>query len=212
MTRYDKRTRWLAAGLAAVAGYVDATGFLASKGFFVAFMSGNSTRLAVGIVERASDAATASALIALFVIGVIGGSLVGRRAGPRHRSSVIALVAAMLGLAVLCAAARESYVALACMALAMGAENAIFETEGEVQIGLTYMTGTLVKLGQRLATALSGGDRWGWAPFAMLWAGLATGAVAGAAVFPVFGLMSLVLPMALLAIATLAQRHYETGH
>jgi uncharacterized membrane protein YoaK (UPF0700 family) len=196
----------LAASLAAVAGYVDATGFLASKGFFVSFMSGNSTRLAVGTVERAADAAAALALIGIFVVGVVIGSLVGRRAGRHQRSSVIALVAGALGVAALLAGLNQAHAALGLMALAMGAENAIFEAEGEVQIGLTYMTGTLVKFGQRLGTALSGGDRWGWAPYAMLWLGLVAGAVLGAALFPLFGFSSLWLPAALLALLALLVR------
>ena len=206
MTRYDQRTRALAASLAAVAGYVDATGFLASKGFFVSFMSGNSTRLAVGSVERAADAAAALALIAIFVVGVVIGSLIGRRAGRRQRSSVIVLVAAALMLAALLSVFGQPRAALALMALAMGAENAIFEAEGEVQIGLTYMTGTLVKFGQRLGTALSGGDRWGWLPYAMLWLGLVAGAVVGAVMFPLFGLVSLLLPAALLGVLALLVR------
>jgi uncharacterized membrane protein YoaK (UPF0700 family) len=206
VTRYDQRTRALAASLAAVAGYVDATGFLASKGFFVSFMSGNSTRLAVGSVERAADAAAALALIAIFVVGVVIGSLIGRRAGRRQRSSVIVLVAAALMLAALLSVFGQPRAALALMALAMGAENAIFEAEGEVQIGLTYMTGTLVKFGQRLGTALSGGDRWGWLPYAMLWLGLVAGAVVGAVMFPLFGLVSLLLPAALLGVLALLVR------
>lgn len=199
MTRYDLPTRTLAACLAAVAGYVDAIGFMASKGFFVSFMSGNSTRLAVGSVERASDAAAAFALIALFVAGVVVGSLIGRRAGAHQQSRVILLVALLLGGAALLAASGYPMVALGAMALAMGAENAIFESGGEVQIGLTYMTGTLVKLGQRLATALSGGDRWAWIPFAMLWVGLAAGAVCGALAFQIFGLNALWLPVIVLS-------------
>jgi uncharacterized membrane protein YoaK (UPF0700 family) len=47
------------------------------------------------------------------------------------------------------------------MALAMGTENAIFERDGKIQVGLAYMAGTLAKAGQHLATALEGGDRWG---------------------------------------------------
>jgi uncharacterized membrane protein YoaK (UPF0700 family) len=207
VTRYDQRTRALAASLAAVAGYVDATGFLASKGFFVSFMSGNSTRLAVGSIERAADAAVALALIAIFVVGVVVGSLVGRRAGRHQRSAVIALVSAALLFAVLLSSAGQPHAALALMALAMGAENAIFEAEGEVQIGLTYMTGTLVKFGQRLGTALSGGDRWGWAPYALLWLGLVAGAVSGAALFPLFGLKSLLVPAGFLAILALLVAH-----
>jgi uncharacterized membrane protein YoaK (UPF0700 family) len=207
VTRYDQRTRALAASLAAVAGYVDATGFLASRGFFVSFMSGNSTRLAVGSIERAADAAAALALISIFVVGVVIGSLIGRRAGRHQRSSVIGLVAVALVSAALLSALGYPRAALGMMALAMGAENAIFEAEGEVQIGLTYMTGTLVKFGQRLGTTLSGGDRWGWVPYAMLWLGLVSGAVLGAAMFPLFGLLSLLLPAALLiALALLVRR------
>ena len=37
--------------LSTLAGYVDATGFLMLGGFFVSFMSGNSTRLGVGLIE-----------------------------------------------------------------------------------------------------------------------------------------------------------------
>ncbi len=209
MTRYDLPTRTRAACLAAVAGYVDAIGFIASQGFFVSFMSGNSTRLAVGSVDRARDAAAALALIALFVFGVVLGSLAGRRAGRHHQSRVIFLVAIALGIAAILAAGGHVLPALGVMAFAMGTENAIFESDGEVQIGLTYMTGTLVKLGQRLATALSGGDRWAWIPFAMLWIGLVAGAVCGAFAFPRFGLSALWLPVALLSVLTIMCRSAE---
>ena len=50
MVRYDRRVKLLAAGLSALAGFVDATGFIQMGGFFVSFMSGNTTR------RRASDA------------------------------------------------------------------------------------------------------------------------------------------------------------
>ena len=60
-------------------------------------------------------------------------------------------MAGCLALAALPGRMGFSAAAIAAMALAMGAENAVFEREGEVHIGLTYMTGTLVKFGQRLA-------------------------------------------------------------
>nr|WP_295670961.1 DUF1275 family protein [Sphingomonas sp.] len=46
-----------------MAGYVDAVGFLATGGYFVSFMSGNSTRLAVGIAQGAASAAITAGLI-----------------------------------------------------------------------------------------------------------------------------------------------------
>ena len=36
-------------------------------------------------------------------------------------------------------------------------------------LGLTYVTGALVKVGQLAAEALTGGARWGWAPNLLLW-------------------------------------------
>lgn len=73
--------------------------------------------------------------------------------------------------------------AIASLALAMGAENAVFQRDGEVSIGVTYMTGTLVKLAQGIADAMQGRGRWSWVPYLWLWLGLATGAVAGAGLY-----------------------------
>jgi uncharacterized membrane protein YoaK (UPF0700 family) len=77
------------------------------------------------------------------------------------------------------------------VAAAMGAENTTFERDGEVSIGLTYMTGALVKLGQRLAGAIMGGPKLAWVPYLMLWLGLVGGAVAGALAWPALGLAGL---------------------
>ena len=66
----------------------------------------------------------------------------------------------------------------------MGAENGMFTRDGEVSIGLTYMTGSLVRMGQKLAGALMGdNDRWGWIPYLFLWSGFVAGAVMAACVF-----------------------------
>ena len=49
MKDYSRKGVMLAATLSALAGYVDAVGFMTLGGFFVSFMSGNSTRLGVGL-------------------------------------------------------------------------------------------------------------------------------------------------------------------
>ena len=81
--------------------------------------------------------------------------------------------------------------AVACMSLAMGAENLVFAKKGEVSLGVTYMTGTLVKLGQKLAAMFWGGARTAWVPYFTLWAGLICGAVLGAISYSYLGLQSL---------------------
>jgi uncharacterized membrane protein YoaK (UPF0700 family) len=204
MIRYERRTKFLAAGLSALAGFVDATGFIKLGGFFVSFMSGNTTRFAVGLAQGAVPAAIAAGLIGSFVFGVMAGTLTGQLAG-RHRAPIIlALVAALLALAAGFGAAGSTPGAAVAMTLAMGAENAVFAHEGEVHIGLTYMTGTLVKLGQRLAAALLGGDRLAWWPYFLLWFGLASGAVAGALVYPYLGLGNLWLAAGAAALFAVA--------
>ena len=206
MTRFDARTRALAICLSAVAGYIDGIGFLATGGFFVSFMSGNSTRLAVGTAQHSAVASTALGLIVVFVAGVTGGSLIGRVLGAHRRSGVPAGMAAVLAVAALLGTAGQMWPAIALMAFTMGAENTVFEEDGEVRLGLTYMTGTLVKLGQRIATALLGGSRWGWVPHLGLWVGLVTGAILGAAVFQRFGFAALWMAVVALLLVAVAAR------
>lgn len=203
MTRYDKRIRALAVCCSALAGYVDAIGFLSLGGFFVSFMSGNSTRLGVGLAQGSTAAAVAAGLIGTFLLGVIAGSFTGHAAGGRRRPAVLALVAALLTIAAACASVGWPHAAIVAAGLAMGAENAIFERDGEVHIGLTYMTGTLVKLGQRITVALLGGDRMAWVPYLMLWLGLVAGGLAGALVYPRLGLGGLWIAAGVAAVLAL---------
>jgi uncharacterized membrane protein YoaK (UPF0700 family) len=187
MTSYAKRVRLFAAGLSGLAGFVDAIGFISLGGFFVSFMSGNTTRLGVGLARNPDAALLAIGLIALFVTGVMAGTLTRRFTPWRAAASVLLLVAALLALAARLEAQGWPTAAAAAMVLAMGAENTVFEREGEVHIGLTYMTGTLVRLGQHLTAAMLGGPPLAWLSYLLLWLGLAGGAAAGALLYPVLG-------------------------
>ena len=88
--------------------------------------------------------------------------------------------ALLLAAAALCYAFGLPNVAVAAIVLAMGLENAVFQIDGGAGLGLTYVTGALVKVGQLVAAALTGGARWGWAPNLLLWAALVAGSVCGA--------------------------------
>jgi uncharacterized membrane protein YoaK (UPF0700 family) len=180
MTRLESRARLFACLLAALAGFVDAIGFIRSGGFFVSFMSGNSTRLGVGIANHLSDGLVACYLVVSFVGGVVFGSLAGEAAGARRPAVALASVAALLGAAAYLGGAERTLTALACLALAMGAVNTVFEREGEVRFGVTYMTGGLVRVGTGIASAIRGRGAWAWLNNLLLWVTFVGGAVAGA--------------------------------
>jgi uncharacterized membrane protein YoaK (UPF0700 family) len=144
-------------------------------------MSGNSTRMGVSLAEGDwQNAAAALGLVALFVGGAAAGSLIvlGGRSGRQPRLQLAEAI--LLAAAALCHAFGLSNAAVGAIVLAMGLENAMFQIQGGAGLGLTYVTGALVKAGQLIAAALKGEDRWGWVPNLLLWAALVAGAACGA--------------------------------
>ena len=180
MNSIDRSRRRLAIAAAALAGFVDAAGFLSASGYFVSFMSGNTTRLGVDLVMAPSQAIVPVGLIGGFVLGVFAGALLAARAGPRRKVAVLALVTVLLTGAALAHLAGAGIAMLAFLVLAMGALNNTFQRDGAVSVGLTYMTGALVRFAQGLAARIDGTGGEGWGNWLMLWLGLATGATAGA--------------------------------
>jgi uncharacterized membrane protein YoaK (UPF0700 family) len=174
----------LACALSALAGYVDGIGFLHLGGLFVSFMSGNSTRMGVSVAEgHFQAAAEAFGLIVLFVLGAACGSLIVLGRSLISQCWVLLAEGLLLALAGLCHALDLENLAVAAIVLAMGLENAVFQIEGGSGLGLTYVTGALVKVGQLLAASLTGGKRFGWVPNLLLWAALVAGSVGGALVY-----------------------------
>lgn len=181
MIRFDRPHQQLAIGIALLAGFVDAIGFVESAGFFVSFMTGNSTRLAVGTAAWGEAAMIAGGIIATFIAGVVGGALVAANCRPEARASaILALVALLLVGATGLRLMEAGWSAVACLALAMGVANAALEGADGAAVGVTYMTGTLVQMGHKIANALRRtGDR-RWHAHLWLWAGLVAGAIVGA--------------------------------
>lgn len=193
MHTHDRTSRLLATGLSLLAGHVDALGFMALGGFFVSFMSGNSTRFSVGLMESAPliTALLPLGIIALFVTGVMLGKFIRHHRLHNPSTSLLAFMSFCLFLGALFAELGFVLATVPCMAIAMGAANNVFVREGEVSIGVTYMTGTLVKFGQRLAGSCLGEPDSHWLPYFLLWASLILGAFAGAASFHYFQLSAL---------------------
>src|SRR6201996_8777028 len=152
----------LACALSALAGYVDGIGFLHLGGLFVSFMSGNSTRMGVSLAAGNWPAAgEAATLIALFVLGAACGSLIVLGRGRYSQSRVLLIEAVLLAAAASLYGFGLDRIAIAAIVMAMGLENAVFQIEGGSGLGLTYVTGALVKVGQLIAAALTGGEPFG---------------------------------------------------
>lgn len=206
MQRTESPLIVIAVCLAALAGFVDALAFTSLGGFFASFMSGNTTRLGVGLgTGDASVAMTAGALVISFIAGVILATVILRAAPERHRTGVMLTVTILLLLAAGLASVAPGPHVLLLLAAAMGTENGVFNRDGEVTIGVTYMTGSLVRVGQKMAHALMGDpDRWGWVPYLALWTGFLAGVVFGAAAHLRWGWGALWLAPIAAAMLTLA--------
>jgi len=183
----QRREVLLAVVLSAIAGFIDAVGFVHLGGYFVSFMSGNTTEMAAGgALHTWKTAGKAAGLIGTFFVGVILGAVAARLG--RSRMTVLWLVCALLLLAASLGNNGADIAGMLLLCAAMGALNSVFQRDGEVAVGLTYMTGTLVKSGQRLVDAFTGGDRTLWLRHLLLWAALAVGGFAGALSYHHLGL------------------------
>lgn len=206
-TRRPLRSRMfaMAVALAGLAGWVDATAFVRFARTYVSFMSGNSTALAAAVSGTDSPRLVllASVLLA-FVAGVIAGESIAIAAGRRRHAAALVGEAAVLATAgVTALPAGAPFVPTVLLAFALGIQNAALHSAGGLKVALTYVTGTLVRLGRAITAALVRRGKWRAAlPHAFLWLGLMAGAVAGAAVARVSAALSIFLAaMIALAIA-----------
>ncbi len=193
MSRDERAQLLLAVGLTALAGCVDAIGLLRLGNLYVSFMSGDSTQFAVAISQaRWIKAGETGGIVVLFVLGAILGRLLAVAAKRWGRTVVLAIETLLLMLAA--ALGPATRLAIVPLVMAMGMQNAAVRKAGQSKTGLTYITGALVSLGEKLADAFSARtarERWAWAPHFLLWLGLVIGALCGALTYRTFGIRSL---------------------
>jgi uncharacterized membrane protein YoaK (UPF0700 family) len=145
---------WLAVPLVAIAGYVDAIGWLRLQELFVSFMSGTSTILGIALADGpAGRAAVLALVVGLFVAGAIAGAALGRLAGRWRAAAVLGLVAVLLALAwKLSWLGPRLPPAAYALVPAMGALNLALPGVG----GITFVTGALTRFAEALVAALAG--------------------------------------------------------
>jgi uncharacterized membrane protein YoaK (UPF0700 family) len=202
----------LAAALAMIAGFVDAYGMI-TYGVYVSFMSGNTTQTGYQAAEGAFRPASLSALaILFFVVGSFAGTLMvefaGRYARPVLYGVVAAALAAIIGLTQL--GMLPGAVAIAAISVAMGVMNNALSRVGAQAVSLTFVTGSLSRVGSSLALAMRRAPlRDAQGPWdthlrralllARLWLGFLVGAFLSGAVTPRYGALVLSAPALILA-------------
>lgn len=152
----EKRVLWLAAILlAAVAGYVDGFGLLFLK-TYVSFMSGNTTNTGVASGQGKFHAASLPALaIVFFVTGSFLGNLVSQFRWRHCHRMMFGLIAGGLALVsgLEWAGLRNVQLEVTLLCVTMGMVNPVLSKVGVEAVSLTFMTGTLSRIGGHLALA-----------------------------------------------------------
>jgi len=169
--------------LAGLAGWVDGVGFVHWHGLFVSFMSGNTTQTGAAAGADWPSVIRAGRTVLVFVLGVLLGELIAAPCRTWGRPVVLLVESILLWLGVGASAAGwGDAVVSSVLGLAMGIQNASVYEVGRISIALTYVTGTLVKIGRGMAEALRGAGQWrAIIPYLGLWSALLAGAFAGAA-------------------------------
>jgi uncharacterized membrane protein YoaK (UPF0700 family) len=210
--RQARSAELLAATLAMIAGFIDAYGMITYR-VFVSFMSGNTTQTGYQAAEGVfGPAALAALAILAFVIGSFAGTLLVQAAGGLARRAVFGVVAAALaevvGLTYFGFLSVESGIAI--VSVAMGVMNSAFSRVGAQSVSLTFVTGTLSRVGSHLALAARRAplaDAQGpWDThlrralmLSRVWAGFFAGALLSGAATPRFGAWVLSAPALILA-------------
>jgi uncharacterized membrane protein YoaK (UPF0700 family) len=199
---------WVLAGLAGVLG---ATAFTHSEGYFVTFMTGNAQRAVLGYFRHdVLLAATAAVLLLCFVGGVVVASVCRRRlwSGHPHGPTVLTTIS-LVGATVLdvidegWAENMLDFAPITLVVFGIGALNTSFVKDGEVSVPLSYVTGTLVKMGQGIERHIAGGTYADWLGYFLLFASFLLGAAVGGCIGAVVnGTWMLVVASAVCALTT----------
>lgn len=166
------RTIVMALLLTAVAGFIDASGYLVLTHIFVANMSGNSVAMSLHATEREWRLVVHRGFpVLVFVAGLILGGVVAEAQRPRGARRAVgwclALESIFLGGFILCGGAligwhgrlgpptlgAESLLVI-LPALAMGVQNVTLRATGALSIYTTHVTGTLTQMSDDIV-------RWG---------------------------------------------------
>ncbi|GLS44508.1 YoaK family protein [Methylobacterium brachythecii] len=190
--------------LTALAGFIDAIGFIRLGGLYTSLMSGNTTQLAVAIGHGEGQHALLPFLLILaFLVGAVMGGAIAALAPERWATPAI-LAFETIAVASAFLSAHEQLrlgTAALFLSLAMGTQNAVLAHIQGFRAGTTFVTGALFSFGQKIALALAGrGTRFGWAGDGLVWLALMVGAVAGTVAHTHYDIDALAIPAVIMAV------------
>jgi uncharacterized membrane protein YoaK (UPF0700 family) len=183
----EARLSWV---LAALAGVLGATAFTHSAGYFVTFMTGNAQRAVLGYFrDDVLLSVTAGLLMLCFVAGVVVASVCRRHFWVDHPHGPTVLTTFSLFAATVVGLIDEGwrgvnldFAPITLVVFGIGALNTSFVKDGEVSVPLSYVTGTLVKMGQGIERHIAGGDVSDWLGYFLLFASFVLGATLGGSI------------------------------
>jgi uncharacterized membrane protein YoaK (UPF0700 family) len=224
-TRQWSRTRpeWIMAVFIAIAaGYLDGYGLVFLE-TYVSFMSGNTTSTGVSSGHGDFLAALPSGLAILcFVSGGFFGNLISQSKLRHARRLMFVLIAA--GIAAVAgmqwAGLQHAPSEIAVMCLAMGMTNPTLSKIGAESVSLTFVTGTLSRIGGHLAAAAAGKtlkDRQGLKDTHLrralidgsIWGGFFTGAVLSGVASSNFSTWALLPPFVVMLVLGLLSKRAD---
>ena len=156
--RGGTRAQWAAATLLAMmAGYLDGYGFFFLK-TYVSFMSGNTTSTGLKIGQGVFQAAIPSAIaIVFFATGSFLGNVLTQSKFRHSHRLVFGLIAIFLAIvSVLHWSGLSAVTEIVFLCLSMGMANPALSKIGAEAVSVTFVTGSLSRLGGYLASAAAG--------------------------------------------------------
>ncbi|MBC3185695.1 DUF1275 domain-containing protein [Corynebacterium sp. zg-331] len=187
---YNFREFFLGVMLASLAGATGAAAWLYSSGWYVTFMTGNTERMVLEPIRGGTEAGLAAfSAVVVFVIGALTATLarIYLWSQARHGAMVVA-TGAIIGAFVSDLWLGTQYdelspIPILFLAFGLGALNTSISRRGQVVMPLSYVTGTLVKIGQGIALHLAGKQKWMWFPQLATYLGFLVGAAGGGMAF-----------------------------
>ena len=155
----SQRYSWVVPVLSAIAGSVDAIGYLSIVRVYTSHISGDSVDVGVRVaLGHWGDAWLHFAPILAFIVGILGGLALAALVLQANIERVFAIVVCAeiaLLLALFIVARSPAQWMLVFPAMAMGVQNALLRSVGQKHIRTTYVSGMLTHAAHDLYEALA---------------------------------------------------------